>query len=224
VSDGAAPQLLALLDDAAAAGALLEVSSALARALRRDLELVYVESERALVAAALPCTQVLPGTGLRWLPLQPSDIEQGFRAQAARLREMAERIALRDALRCSLRVVRGSLGRATAELGGEADLLLLAPAAPATEAPRSRTPRRRLLVTLLAEDDAPPLRVEQVGRTLAQALDADLHTVHLARSQQPADQPALLQALSRTDVLVCARSPFDAAILARLRCPVVMVS
>jgi len=215
-----ATQVLALLDDTAAAAALLEVSSALARALRRDLELVYVESERALVAAALPITQVLAGAGRRWQPLQPGDVEQGFRAQAARLREMAERVALRDALRCSLRVVRGSFAGTAAELHARCDLLLLGGAAPALPA-QGGARVRRPLVTLLCEADAPPPRVAQVGQALAQALAADVMTARLP--QLPGGAGAA-DALQRCDVLVCARWPLDADALARLRCPVLLVA
>ena len=83
-----------------AGAALLELASPLARALQRELSVVYVESTRSLVAAALPFTQVLPHSGLQWLPLQPGDVEQGFRAHEARLRA-ADRRASRCAMRCA---------------------------------------------------------------------------------------------------------------------------
>ena len=82
-----AREVLVLLDDAAAGASLLVLSSALAQVLKRDLDLVFVENSRSLAAAALPFTQVLPHAGTGWVPLSPQDIEQGFRAHAARLQD-----------------------------------------------------------------------------------------------------------------------------------------
>ena len=46
-------RVLAVLDDASVADALIEASCALAQLLQRELQLVYVESAAALAAAEL---------------------------------------------------------------------------------------------------------------------------------------------------------------------------
>jgi hypothetical protein len=219
----APPPVLALLDDAGAGAALLEISSTLARSLRRELSVVYVESTRSLVAAALPFTQVLPASGSRWLPLQPGDVEQGFRAHAARLRDMAARYALRDAVAWSLRVMRGSLPDAALDLSAGADLLLLAnaPGIRAPAAPRRGPHRPR--ITVLADGDAASQRALRVAGQLAEALAG---AVEVARNDADASrlgQPATRAALTRCDVLVLPRASLDAPTLALLHCPVVLV-
>jgi hypothetical protein len=220
-----APQVMALLDDAAAGASLLELSSALARMLQRDLSVVYVENAGSLVAAALPFTQVLPLGGAAWVPLQAADVEQGFRAHAARLRELTERIALRDALHCSLRVIRGSLCEAALDLQRESDLMLLAkhPPVPTPHASASRPARRRPVVTVLRNDSDASRRALAIATQLARALTGVLDT---ARSDAA---PALFGAAGHPgsgpwpDVLVLPRAPLDANMLERLRCPVLLV-
>lgn len=209
-----APQVLALLDDAAAARTLLEMSAALARLMQRELSVVYVESQHALHAAALPFAQVLAPQAAQWRALQPGEIEQGFKAQAARLRQLSEHIALREAVQCTLRVRRGSLGQLAAELQTESDLLLLAGNAPfstAGEVPRQR--RQTVLVSMRDDGDA-AARAQRVAAQLARSLRAVLEPV----------QPALLeQAARHADLLVLPRGALDARQLARLRCPVLLV-
>jgi hypothetical protein len=219
------PPLLAVLDDAGAGAALLEISSTLARALQRELSVVYVESARSLVAAALPFTQVLPASGTQWRTLSPDDVEQGFRAHAARLRDMAERLAARDAVGWSLRVMRGSLGETALQLSAQADLLLLANA-PAPVSPVSdklRQPRRRPRVTVLAIDGEPGANALRVAAQVAQALAGDVEVVRVDAHAKRIDPPGTLAALARSDVLILARAPLDVATLAQLRCPVVLV-
>jgi hypothetical protein len=221
----AAAQVLALLDDAACGAALLELASPLARVLQRELSVVYVESARSLVAAALPCTQVLAHSGLQWMPLQPGDVEQGFRAHEARLRELTARIALRDALHWSLRVVRGNLGEAAARLQSESDLLLLAHAPPLQ--PRSsRTapqPRRPPVVATLGDGDDASRRALQVATQLARALQGVVQVAHIDTVARLPEQPDRLRALAHCDVLVLPRATLDAVTLALLRCPVLLV-
>jgi hypothetical protein len=220
-----APQVMALLDDAAAGASLLELSSALARMLQRDLSVVYVENAGSLLAAALPFTQVLPLGGAAWVPLQAADVEQGFRAHAARLRELTARIALRDALHCSLRVMRGSLSEAALDLQDESDLLLLAkrPPVPMPQASASRSARRRPVVTVLRDDSDASRRALAIATQLARALTGVLDTA----SGDAA--PALFGAAGHPgsgpwpDVLVLPRAPLDARVLERLRCPVLLV-
>jgi len=221
----ASSQVLAVLDDAAAGSATLELSSTLARALRRVLSVVYVESARSLVAAALPFTQVLSHPGSCWVPLLPEDVEKGFRAHASRLRQLAERIAVRDALSWSLRLVRGSLPGAAIDLYTESDLLLLA-AAPSPWPPaggRARCRGRQPVVAVVAEDSEAGQRALGVATRLAQALAASLETTRFEPASDTIRQPAALSTLARCDVLVLPRAHVDPVALAMLRCPVLLV-
>lgn len=217
-------QVLALLDDAAAAGTLLELSSALARLLRRELSLVYVESSRSLVAAALPLTQVLTPSSQQWRPLSPQDVEQGFRVQAQRLQTMLAQVGSRDDLRCSLQVVRGSLHEAALGFSAEADLVLLAPPPTPGMAGAAPVARRRRRITALGSGAGPAPRVLQVARQLAQALAGTVEVAPWAAddalSAAPGGPPNLL---AHAEVLVLPRAPLDPALLARLRCPLVLV-
>lgn len=218
----AAAKLVALLDDAAAAAALLEWSSALARSLERELALVYVESTHSLLAAALPFTRVLAPRGGDWLPLSAGDVEQGFRAHVARLRQMAERVALRDALHWSLRTVRGSLPQAAIELGPEADLMLLAPPPAPGALPRAAAARCPRLVVVSGEA-GPDAGLLALATRLAQALEGTVEVARTAPGRPLFEQPGLIASLRRCDLLMLARSALDAATLARLRCPVLLV-
>jgi K+-sensing histidine kinase KdpD len=220
-----APPVLVVLDDAGAGAVLLEISSALARMLQRELSVVYVENTRSLRAAALPFTQVLPTAGTQWRPLQPDDVEQGFRTHAARLREMAGRIAARNEVRWSLRVMRGSLGETAIHLSTEADLLLLANA-PATASPgisATRPVRRRPSVSVLAADGGPSPSALRAATQLAQALAADIEVVRIDAQSKLIEQPRALDALARSSVLILDREPLDVATLLQLRCPVLLV-
>lgn len=208
-----AAQVLALLDDAAAARTLLELSAALARLTQRELAVVYVESQHALHAAALPFAQVLPPQATQWRALQPDEIEHGFKAQAARLRQLSARIALREAVQCTLRVTRGSLGQAAAELQPEYDLLLLAGSAPLSAAAPAR-PRRAPRLVLMRDDGEAAARAQRVAAQLAQSLHAVLEPVQRALLE-PAAQSA--------DLLVLPRGALDARQLGRLRCAVLLV-
>lgn len=213
----AAPQVLALLDDAAAARTLLEISAALARLMQRELSVVYVESQHALHAAALPFAQVLAPQAAQWRALQPGEIEQGFKSQAARLRQLSAHIALREAVHCSLRVTRGSLGQLAAELQAESDLLLLAGSAPlgaAAAATAAAHTRRAPRLVLLHDDDEAAARAQRVAARLAQSLHALL---------EPVQRALLEQAAHRADLLVLPRGLLDAHQLSRLRCPVLLV-
>lgn len=221
-----APPVLAVLDDAGAGAALLEISSTLARSLQRELSVVYVENTRSLVAAALPITQVLPAAGTQWRAFQPDDVEQGFRAHAARLREMAGRIATRHAIGWSLRVMRGNLGETAIHLSTEVDLLLLANAPAPAGAGFGRAPwaHRRARVSVLATDGEPGANALQVAAQVARALAGDIEVVRVDAHSKRLDQPGTLAALARSDVLILARAPLDATTLAQLRCPVLLVA
>lgn len=228
---GARRSVLAVLDDAAAGEVLLELSCTLARTLQRELTLVYVESAQSLVAAALPITQVLAHAGLAWQPLRPQDVEQGFRAHATRLRELATRIALPDAVRWSLRVMRGELPSAARDLSAESDLLFLA-AVPSFTPPgpargRHTRPRRVVAVAADTRDTGEASgRALAVARQLAQALSAELETMPPDATMRLADRAGAPDAPARPDVLVLPRTPLTPGALGallRLRCPVLIV-
>lgn len=218
--------VLALLDDAATAAALVEWSATLARALRRELSLVYVESARSLVAAALPLTQVLAPGRAQWRPFAPADIEQGFRVQAARLRELAARIAGRDALHWSLRTMRGELADTARHLQAEADLLLLPPPlgfgsaawfpleSEAHHRPGPPAVRHRPVLLVLADAAPESPRALQVAYQLAEALRGTVEVAAL-------DADRIVAA--RADLVVLSRLPDEPALLARLRCPLLRV-
>lgn len=223
-----ASQVLAVLDDAAAGAVALELSSALARALQRELVVVYIESAPALFAAELPFTRVLAHGGRQWLPLQPGDVEQGFRTHAARLRELAARIAGRQAVTWSLRVMRGSLLHAATELRGESDLVLMsnAPAAMPPAAPtagRARASARRPVVSVLRDGSAAGEHAFTIAGQLAQALSGAVETAPAANMATPAGLASTLAALARSDVAVLPRGQLEPAALALLRCPVLLV-
>jgi len=220
-----AAQVLALLDDAASGAALLELASPLARALRRELSVVYVESTRSLVAAALPFAQVLAPSGHQWMPLQEGDVEQGFRAHVARLRQLTARVALRDALHWSLRVMRGEIAEAASRLQSESDLLLLAGGTPLPSRAAVALPpvRRRPVVATLGDGDEASQRAMRVATQLAEALAGAVQTAHLDRGARLLDQPERLRALARCDVIVLPRTALDLGAVSLLRCPVLLV-
>jgi nucleotide-binding universal stress UspA family protein len=196
VNEAPARQVVVLLDDAALAQAVIEMSAAIAQRLRRPLELVYVESAPALLAAALPITQVLAPGGAQWMPFEPGDVERGYRAQAARLRALAERILLRRTVSWSMRVTRGVLAQVALELPAGTDLVLVG-AGVALAEPRSRPARRRPVVVVVADDSPAGQQARRVGQELALALPCELRLVP-ARGR--GDGPAA--GIGRCDLLV----------------------
>jgi nucleotide-binding universal stress UspA family protein len=217
-------QVLAVLDDAAAGLALLELSSALARSQQRGLSVVYVESTRSLLAATLPFAKVLPHAGSGWLPLRAEDIERGYRAQAARLRELAARVAIRDALSWSMRVTRGSLSETALALCSETDLLLLCASAPVFQPGTSRGSRRRPVVKVVDDGSDAAHRALQVAAQLVQLLAGVLEVVRIPEAAELAASRDTLATLSHADLVVLPRRPGDRAALTLLRGPVLLVS
>jgi len=219
-------RVLVVIDDAAAGALVLELSAALAQALRRELGLVYVESAQALVAAALPPTRVLPFAGASWRPLTPEDVEQGFRMQGARLREAAARIAVRREVRWSMRTVRGELAIAVAGLAAETDLLLLAGALSGFEPARPRgaaRPRRPVVAVPVTAGES-GARALEVATRLAQALAGVVDTPSEAAAWPHTGAGDPIRAAStRCDLLVLPREGLDPRRLAGLRCPVLQV-
>lgn len=186
-------QVTMVLDDAAVAAALLDASCALAQLMRRELQLVYVESRAAMAAAALPSTQVLARSAAAWAPLAPADVERGWQAEAARLRTLAGRAGARHAVGWTLRVVRGALDEAAMALRSETDLLLVA-AAPAPFAAVRRA--RRPHIVALDDGQESGRAALQVASQLARAIGARLETRKLAT------QPPAAVGASDADLLV----------------------
>jgi len=216
------PQVLALVDDVALARRVLEMSSTIARQWHRSLEVVYVESAPALLAASLPFAQVLAHGGAKWLPLAPQDVERGYRVQEARLRDLAERITLRHTIQWSMRVMRGALPEAALELRARSDLMFVdrAAGAPST-APhgwsRTQAPGRPA-ITAVIDDSAAGEQAQRVAQQVAQALGGVLN---LRRAE--AGTLAVVAGASRCDLLVLPRSLAGAGILAKLVQPALLV-
>jgi hypothetical protein len=223
MSTDAPRRLLALLDDAVPAGPLIELSSTLAQHWRRPLEVVYVESAAALVAAAFPLARVLGPGGAQWLPVAPDDIERGYRSQAARLRVLIERVAGRNAIQCSLRVVRGALRQAALELQPHSDLTLVGGGAAARllaaatdRRPRPGRPVRRT-VELIADRSAAGLLTRQVALEVAQALQGTL-----IERDVPGTADVIGSAL-HCELLVLPRALAEPGLLERLGRPALLV-
>jgi hypothetical protein len=210
------------LDDAAAAETVLALSAALAHELDCELAVVYVETAASISAAALSVTQVLPHAGSPWLPLRPADVEQGFRSQAARLRQLTERSAADHALRWSLRVLRGSLAEAPTLLTGESTLLFLAtapPPGPPVARNVART-RRQPLVALASDDGEPGTQALATATRLARALGGMLQSWPPGSATRHWPRVA---ASARPDVLVMNRRAIAPGALALLPYPVLLV-
>lgn len=206
-------QLQALLVDAATAPHVLEISTALARHLRRALDVVYVENAQALRAAALPFAQVLASSAARWAPLATPDLERAFRVQATRLREMTGRIALQASIQARLRVVRGVPAVVALELGTAGDLTLVGSGLASAVADPAPSPAISSRVVVAAVDDSPAgARTLAVAQDAAQALGCHLETVTL-----PPDSGWLTLEGQACRLLVLPRPRVDAARLAGLR-------
>lgn len=222
MNPGSAPsnRLLVLLDDAVSAIPMLELSCALARAMQRELELVFVEDSRSLSAASMPLARVLPYAGPDWIPLSPQAVEQGYRSHAARLRATAQRIATQQGVNWSLRVMRSDMARAAAELRGESDLLLLSAGRALTTPPAAV---RRTMIAVTRGLTPADVRALHVARQWAQALAGMLETLQ-------EDAPAILDstrslpmARTRPDVLVMPRAALSMALPQPWSCPVLLV-
>jgi len=224
-SDPSSPsRVLALLDDAAAGAALLELSSTLARMVQRELSVVYVESTPSLVAAALPFAQVLAPGGGAWQPLRPEDVERGFRAQAARLREMAARVALRDAVGWSMRVMRGNLAQAASDLREESDLLLLSAAIRWPTPDLSPRVSRRPVVHVLDDGSQAGQRAVQIARQLVLALGGVLELERGAATGVDSAPAHGAGVTPRCELLVLPYQRVDVAALVMRRSPLLLVA
>ncbi|HMR70440.1 MAG TPA: hypothetical protein PKA84_09405 [Rubrivivax sp.] len=210
-------RVLVLLDDTAAATAAIELSSLVARQVQRPLEVVYVESASALRAAALPLARVLAPGG-DWAPLAPQDVERGYALQAARLRALTERIALRDSVCWSMRVVRGALAQAALELRAQSDLVLVGGRGTVAAFAPAPTPHRlpRRVVRVAGDDSPAGAAARTLAQQLAQALSALVDPL-------PGGAGAAALPQTRCDLLIVPRDRLDAAALAQLAQPTLLV-
>jgi hypothetical protein len=191
--------------------------------MQRDLAVVYVESQSALSAAALPVTRVLAHAGAQWTPFAPQDVERGYRAQAARLRELIAQLPPRYAARCSMRVTRGALQQTALELLAQTDLILvgsMSSAAALSLREPART-RGRRVVTALTDGTARGDAAVSLARQVAAELKA---VVHVARfgSGTTAGASTLAESM-RCDLLVAPRALLDAQTMARLACATLII-
>lgn len=173
-------RVLTVLDDTSAAGALLDISCTLAQLMRRELQLVYVESAAALAAAALPTTQVLAQVTARWGPLAAPDVERAWQADALRLRSLAAQATLPRAVAWSLQITRGTLLETALALQAHADLLLVGGSAAAlaqvtrSGAPRTLRAAPRQRVVALDDGSAAGRQAVAIAQRLCGALGARL--------------------------------------------------
>lgn len=207
-------RVLAVLDDASVAGALLEASCALAQLVQRELQLVYVESAAALAAAELPASRVLAHAAHDWAPLAPADVERGWRAQAARLRTQAEQATTRRPVSWSMRITRGALRQTVLALRDETDLLLVAQAPTHYALADSRSARR--FIAALDDGSAAGHEAVALAGRLAQALGAPLRVFRI--DGQPGLPP-----LGSARLVVAPASRLAAPAVAELRAPLLLV-
>lgn len=220
--------VLAVLDDSAAGASLIECSAALAHLLGRGLTVVHVQSTLALQAAALPQSRALAHAGAPWVPFDPRDVERGWRAQAARLQALAAPIAMRHALRWSMRTVRGEPGAVARSLLEETDALFLgtmawrARLAPAPR--RARVPAASMLAVLDDGSDA-ARSAGQLAERLARSLPGHWRVRTLPATGAAAIDALLLQppALDALVMPHALATPARWARLARLGCPVLLI-
>ena len=226
-------RVLAFFEDTGGAADLLEWSAALARTLRLEFGVVYVESTLALAAASLPATRVLEPARQTWLEFAPHDVERGWRAQAERLRLMVGSVAQRYSLGWSLRTVRGAWPQTAFEMFHDAGLMFLGRHSlaaawpipprrePAAQQASGRAPRRtthRPVVVVVAGETPAGVTCEAVAAELAHAMGAIVHRTTLEQALAP-DARA-----PHADVLVLPRELASHATLAHVRCPVLLVA
>jgi len=209
-------RITVVLDDVAAAPAPLAWSSALARALQRELQVVYVERTAVLAAAALPITQALAHAAAAWMPFSEADIERGYRLQVARLQELMRQAGQQQALRPSLQIVRGALHRAAMDVDGQSDLVLVGASTllPAAAAPQQRCRS----VRVWCDDSEQGLQLAEFAARCAQWLGATPQVVH---SEAPVDALELQRA--QADLLVLPRAAVSARVLAAARRSMLLV-
>jgi hypothetical protein len=218
--------VLALFGDTQGAARVIEWSASLALVLERELGIVHVESTAALTAASLPFTQVLEAAASGWAPFAPVDVELAYRAQAQRLRQLAQRAAQRHALTWTLRTMRGALPQLVFDAFAESDLLFIGPVPAPQFGARpgaAHGPKRRLQLAVASDTSAAGAQAVALAHRLAESLGAALHTVRI-QPDGPASAAALRAAAEHADLLVLPRTLAAPGNLARLACPVLLVS
>lgn len=207
-------QVLAVFDEASAAAAVLEISTVLAQLTRRALQLVYVESTAALAAAELSSARVLAPSTASWSAFAPPDVERAWRAQALRLRALAERASQAKAVPWSLRVTRGALRDTALALLPGADLLLVGGTAGAFAAAAftGSAAASRRVVALRRGTGAGEDEVSRVAERLAAALNARLLDLEADDAR-----------LARVDLVVAPARLGDARSLAAALAPTLYV-
>lgn len=210
-------RIACVLDDVAAAAAPLAWSAVLARALQRELLVVQVESEPALAAAALPATRVLAHPGAEWAPFDLRDVERAYRVQRTRAQQLVQQACTAHHIRGSLEVKRGTLHHAAMDIGQDADLVLVAGAAPMAFEIAQRSRQCHSVLTW-ADESPPGSGLTDLAAQCASSLGAT-HCVMRVRPQ--ADALELLKASADLLVVPRARLPLD--VLARARRPLLLV-
>jgi len=216
VNATSAGDVLVVLDDTSAAAGVLEMSSVLAQLERRALRIVYVESAAALQASTLPFTRVLAHAGSTWEPLEPQDVERGWRAHAARLRQLAAHASSSRAVHWSMDVRRGALNETALALSADSDRMLVGSASTSFTLVGKRPQR-----TVIAAVDVGGANGEQVVRTataLARALGARLQLRPIDRAR-PQDVR-----LDDADLVVLPSAALTRHLVATLRVPMLLVS
>ena len=216
-------RLLVLLDDAAAGARLLELSCVLAQTLQRELAVVFVESRHSVSAAALPFARVLPYGSSKWRPLSPQDMEQGFRAHAARVRAAADVATLRHRVAWSLRVMRGDLVQLATDLRTESDLLLVSGSR--VQATHALAPQRgrRPLIAVTRSPGISGDRARELARQWATSLAGMLQTVQDDSFDTPSGHIGVARATARPDALVVPRAVLTVEKLLTSQCPLLLV-
>jgi hypothetical protein len=217
-------RVLAVLGDTHGAARVLEWSASLALTLERELSVICVESTAALVAASLPFTRVLAPAGAEWSAFDLPDVERAYRAQAGRLRQLAERAALRHDVSWSLCSMRGALPQLVFGALAESDLLFVGPMPKlhfATSGAGRRGAKRVLQLAVASDGGAASAQALAWARRLADALTASLHEL---RIEPGGSVDALQRGAAHADLLVLPRTLASPEILARLACPCLLVS
>lgn len=217
----AASRVLAVLGGTHDAARIIEWSASLALTLKREFDVISVESTAALVAASLPFTQVLGSATGRWTPFAETDIERAYRAQAERLRALAARAAQRHDVAWSLRTLRGALPELVFEL--ESDLLFLAPSLHFSASMAAlRTARRHLRIAVARQGGASDATLVTLAQRLADALQASLHDIRILPDANALQ--ALRGGAMHADLLVLPRALASVDTLQRLPCPALLVA
>jgi nucleotide-binding universal stress UspA family protein len=118
-------RILVALDASPSSLAALEAAARLASELGAELMGLYVEEESLLRGADLPLTRVVGSFSGTLHPVGRREVEQQFRAQAAKARRAMEAVALRSRLRWSFRVARGGVAASVGAASTDADMITL---------------------------------------------------------------------------------------------------